>query len=147
MASEDTYYAMKLGPVASTTFDILKKKLDGDYLSDIEEISENEVLVKKQDEDELSESFKESLAFAFREFGFYEWLVLSEISHCYPEWKKHEAKLESSRRIFMDDRDFFNDPEDESCLAKFGKKADPFKEDQKFLELMKEDFDANFVPA
>jgi len=140
---------MKLGPVASTTFDILKKNVninaaENNYLSDIEEISENEVIVKEQGKDELSESFKEALDFSLKEFGSYDWLVLSEISHCYPEWKKHETNLsKNNKRICMDDRDFFDDPEDEGCLATFGKKNDPFKEDKEVLALMKEDFDEN----
>jgi len=144
LASKDKYYAMKLGPVASTTFDILKKNLNDKYSSDIEEISENEVLVKKQDDDHLSESFKEALDFALREFRTYGWSVLSDISHCYPEWKKHEKELYSFvKRADMSELDFFDDPENENALSQFNKNADPFKEDKNFLALMKEDFNEN----
>jgi len=143
LATKDKYYAMKLGPVASATFDILKKNVN-EYSSDIEEISENEVIVKEQGEDYLSESFKEALNFALREFKSYGWQVLSNISHCYPEWKKHETELSSIiRRADMSELDFFDDPEDEKYLAKFNKNADPFKEDKDFLTLMKEDFNEN----
>lgn len=147
LATEDSYYAMKLGPVASATFDILKKNLNDDYLSDVEEISENEVLINKQGEDELSESFKEALDFALREFGSYGWRELSEISHCYPEWKRHEKELSGFiKRMDMSELDFFDDPEDESCFAGFSRNIDPFKEDKDFLSLMKEDFNANYLP-
>jgi len=145
LATKDEYYAMKLGPVASTTFDILKKKLN-EYSSDVEEISENEVLVKKQNEDYLSESFKESLNFALKEFSVYCWEDLSKISHCYPEWEKHKGEISSViKRSEMSLLDFFEDPEDEKCLAKFNKNTDPFKEDKNFLALMKEDFCENIV--
>jgi len=147
LATKDKYYAMKLGPVASTTFDILKKNLE-EYSSDVEEISENEVLVKEQGEDYLSESFKESLDFALKEFKNCGWQVLSDISHCYPEWKKHERELSSIiKRADMNELDFFDDPEDEKYLAKFNKNADPFKEDKDFLALMKEDFNENSISS
>jgi len=147
LATKDKYYAMNLGPVASATFDILKKHLE-EYSSDVEEISENDVFVKEQGEDYLSESFKEALNFALREFGIYKGLVLSDISHCYPEWKKHEKELSHFvRRADMSELDFFDDPENEKDLAKFNKNADPFKEDKDFLALMKEDFNENFISS
>jgi len=147
-ATEDTYYAMKLGPVASATFDILKKNVTENCRSEVDDVSENEVVIKEQGEDELSESFKEALDFALREFGNYGWQDLSEISHCYPEWKKHGGSLSVlNRRVPMNTRDFFDDPEDEGCFARFGKNTYAFKEDKEFLELMKEDFDENTITS
>jgi len=146
LATEDKYCAMKNGPVASVTFDILKKNWD-EYSSDVEEISEHDVCIKEQSDDYLSESFKESLDFALNEFKNYSWSVLSDISHCYPEWKKHEKELLSRKSVDMSDLDFFEDIENERDLAKFGKNTDPFKEDKDFLALMKEDFNENFVSS
>lgn len=149
-ATNDNYCAMKLGPVASATYDILKKKnprnvnsAEIGYLSDIEEISEYDVLIKPQEQDELSDSFKEALDFALKEFGHYSWGKLSNISHCYPEWKKYETFLaENTVQKFMDIQDFFDDPEDETCI---GKKGDPFKDDKEFLALLKEEYIAHAI--
>ena len=156
MATDDNYFAMKLGPVASATYNILKHSLGGInsaemfYLSAVKEISEHDVVIEEQGEDELSESFKEAIDFALREFGHYNWEQISSISHCYPEWKKHEsalAVLETNKRIEMSVRDFFDDPSDEGCFAKFDKDGDPFKEDKDFLALLKSDYDAHTISA
>jgi len=130
-ATDDTYYAMKLGPVASATYDILKSVA-------VKEISEHEVFIDRFGDDDLPESFKESLDFALLNFGSYGWAALSDITHFYPEWKKHESNIAQKRRIAMDVRDFFDDPQD--------KKDDPFKEDRAFLESLREDFDADYIP-
>jgi len=150
LATEDCYVAMKLGPVASTTYDILKKvpyninSAEIGYLSAVKELSEYDVEIAIQDNDELSESFNRSLNFASKEFGHFDWKKQSDISHFYPEWKKHEPHLSNANPgIPMDVRDFFDDPGDEACFLMFGKKCDPFKEDKKFLALLKEDFDEN----
>jgi uncharacterized phage-associated protein len=146
-ATYDDYFAMKLGPVASRTFDILKNNpinlnsAEVSYLSAVKGVSEYEVLVEFKGEDELSESSKKALNFALKEFGHYDWKDLSRISHCYPEWKKHESQLSiANRRIPMDLRDFFSDPEDEACFINFNKNEDPFREeDKEFLALLRDD--------
>ncbi|MDR0306100.1 MAG: SocA family protein [Chitinispirillales bacterium] len=149
LATGDSYFAMKLGPVASATYDILKKSpyninsAEEVYFSAIKELSENDVLIDPQEEDELSVSFKKALDFALREFGDYDWNTLSNISHCYPEWKKHEENLPG--RMPMDIKDFFDDPADENCFIVFGKKDDPFKENKDFLALLKDDYDADSI--
>jgi len=154
LATGDNYYAMKLGPVASTTYNILKKNpyninsAEESYLTAIKELSENDVVIDAQNDDELSESVKNALDFALREFGDYSWGTLSNITHCYPEWKKHEIDLLSTYgRISMNIRDFFDDPKDDTCFASFNKGGDPFKDDKEFLALMKEDYDDNTIPA
>ena len=152
-ATNDNYYAMKLGPVASKSFDILKNNYKNinsaeiPYLSDVVEISEHDVLINPQEQDELSESFREALDFALREFGSYGWSELSEISHCYPEWKKHEKDLPSNTRMTMNIQDFFDNPDNDDCFAEFGIKEDPFKEDEEFLALSKEEYAANLISA
>jgi hypothetical protein len=149
LATGDSYFAMKLGPVASSTLDILKNNwisvnsAEIGYLSAIEELSEHDVRIGPQGEDEFSKSVEIALDFALKEFGHYNWGELSEISHCYPEWKKHEAAIQTAGRVQMDLRDFFDDPEDEACLARFGKDGDPFKDEKEFLALLKEEFDAH----
>jgi uncharacterized phage-associated protein len=154
LATDDTYLAMKLGPVASTASDILKRNYyninsaETGYLNDIKELSENEVEIESQNTDELSESFKESLEFVLKEFGQYNWNKQSAISHCYPDWKKHKTRLSHNNpSILMNLHDFFDDPDDETCFLTFGKTYDPFKEDKEFLALLKDDFNANAISA
>jgi hypothetical protein len=151
-ATRDDYYAMRLGPVASSTLDLLKGNLfnlncaDAKHLSSIKEIDKNNVEIKQQEEDELSVSFKESIDFALKEFGNCDWGKLSEISHCYPEWKKHESKLSGFvKRVQMNEIDFFDDPDDSVCFVDFGKEGDPFKDDKEYLSLRKEHYDAYHI--
>ncbi|MDR3001622.1 MAG: SocA family protein [Fibromonadaceae bacterium] len=144
-ATGDDYYAMKLGPVASSTFDMLKGRSNERYLSSIQEIDEYNVEIKQQEEDELSDSFKEAINFALKEFGDCDWKKISDISHCYPEWKKHESELSGFKRVQMNEIDFFDDPDDSLCFAKFGKKNDPFKDDKEYLSLRKKHYDAYHV--
>jgi len=155
IASGDTYYAMKNGPVASGAFDILRGKIHPSVNwaeiplinENIVPITEYEVQVKKQNDDKLSESFKQSLDFSLKIFGEYEPLKLSEISHIYPEWKKHEKSLKAGKKsIAMKTADFLDDPDCESLkkLKEQGLDEDPFNEpDKKFLELLRNDLNEN----
>jgi hypothetical protein len=147
-ATYDDYYAMKNGPVASTALDVLMKNVfhltssEVGYLSAVKKLDEYKAKIDPQEEDELSESVIEAIGFALKEFGKYGWGELSNISHCYPEWKKHEKSLSSiNKRIPMDLRDFFDDPDHEgkTLLSEYGKSEDPFKDDKEFLTLMRED--------
>jgi uncharacterized phage-associated protein len=150
VASGDNYIAMKNGPVASATYDILLKKMphqanlaEKALLEDILVVSEYEVEIAKQEIDELSESFMQSLDFAIETYGNYEEFELSDITHDYPEWKKHEAtiKQEVVKRVPMDFKDFFDNPLDLECSKKQGIKTDPFADDKDFLQTLKDDFD------
>src|SRR6266567_3136225 len=60
----------------------------------------------------LSQTDIEALEFAWRTFGQYTQYQLRDITHHYPEWKRHAAKLrhDSHKRVQMDYADFFNDP-------------------------------------
>jgi uncharacterized phage-associated protein len=148
LASRDTYYAMKLGPVASTAYNILKRaqseinSAEAGYLHSVDEISEHEVEIRSQDCDELSKSYKKALDFALKEFGHSSWNQLSEISHCYPEWKTVYGVNPSTLRVFMNLQDFFDDPDDKTSLLESGKNSDPFEDDKEFLALLREDLNA-----
>ena len=144
-ATCDDYYAMKLGPVASSTFDMLKGRLNEKYSSSIQEIDEYNVEIKQQEEDELSDSFKEAIHFALNEFGDCDWRKISDISHCYPEWKKHESELSGFKRVQMNEIDFFDDPDDSVSFTNFGKENDPFKDDKEYLSLRKKHYDAYHI--
>ena len=143
--SEDRYVAMKNGPVGSLSKDIAEfsdneyskvEPTDFDYIGSyirFEKNNENGVLssVNDVDYDELSDTDKEALDFAWENFGKYDWRTLVEITHRYPEWQKHRAALESgtTKREDIDLIDFFDNIEDES---------DPFRVTNEFLADSKE---------
>lgn len=143
--SGDTYKAMEYGPVARATYDILKRKppfnvnsCEYNLIDFVEEKNENEVEIKQQEQDELSKSYIKSLDFALKNYGKLDGFELSKITHLYPEWKKHEEILKSGvLQVTMDFVDFFDNPKDKDL------EEDPFKDDDKFLELMREDYIEN----
>jgi hypothetical protein len=61
----------------------------------------------------LSQSDIEALDFAWKNFGHYSEFDLAEITHHYPEWKRHATKLRRIRpkRVEMDYSDFFAEPD------------------------------------
>ena len=118
--SECVYYAMTHGPVASEAKQIaedsdvlpaparhyvrkfLRKKGDYDYAS-----------TTTVDKSVLSDSDLEALEFAWRSFGHLSKYQLRDITHHYPEWKRHERALRQHgrRRVPMDYADFFSEPD------------------------------------
>ncbi len=114
--TDDTYYAMQYGPVASN----VKNILDFDFMSDIEKeyvetfLQKNgsAYVVNKKIEklDMLSETDKEALDFAIDNFGYNKTFDLVEITHRYPEWKRFKSSLKDGlkrEKIVMED--FFED--------------------------------------
>jgi uncharacterized phage-associated protein len=116
--SECAYYAMAHGPVASEAKHIaeeddrlpapartyarkfLEKKTSYEYAS-----------VARVDKDVLSASDLEALTFAWENFGYLSQFQLRDLTHHYPEWKRHERALKNNKRIAMDYADFFGDPD------------------------------------
>jgi uncharacterized phage-associated protein len=137
----DTYEAMKLGPVGSTTMDIVDQTT---FLNDTErEYSEdfikptkgnNYKSLAKPDTKVFSESDIEALGFALTAFNNMSGLELADLSHRYPEWSKHENILDSGkeRKVHMGYMDFFENPKDF--------KADVFSQDKESLEVSKDIF-------
>ena len=108
------FFAMRNGPVASEVKDILESKMPWNannaeisLLGEVEPIGDYDYEIKQQDTDELSPSFIEALDFALKHFGKYKPFQLSDISHCYPEWKKKEELLKTHKSVSMDYMDFF----------------------------------------
>ncbi|HEY5791796.1 MAG TPA: hypothetical protein VIS74_00765, partial [Chthoniobacterales bacterium] len=62
----------------------------------------------------LSETDQEALEFAWNQFGNIEKFQLADLTHRYPEWKRHEAALiaKSVSRVPMAYEDFLLDPEE-----------------------------------
>jgi hypothetical protein len=59
----------------------------------------------------LSVSDREALDFAWRNFGRFSKFQLRDITHHYPEWKRHADKLANTKRVPMDYADFFKEPD------------------------------------
>lgn len=115
--TNDEYFAMTYGPVASGVKDIAEMS---DFLSPDEreyackfiEVKNRYYLFSKKpyDKNVFSESDIEALLFVWDKFSYKEEFELVNISHQYPEWKKHEKSLKSTSRIKMNLEDFFDDP-------------------------------------
>lgn len=121
--TDDTYYAMQYGPVASN----VKNILDFDFLSEDEKnyiekyLSKEEKYYSVTNHSEplemLSDTDKEALEFAIENFAHNKTFDLVDMTHNYPEWKRFEKSLEDGlKREKMNMEDFFlpsivkNDP-------------------------------------
>jgi uncharacterized phage-associated protein len=114
--TNDQYWAMKFGPVASGVKDLFE----------LESVSHDErhyvaALLKKGSKDYavrsiapvdakvFSQTDLEALRFAWDNFGIRPRIV--EKTHLYPEWKRHEAAIAGGNtRVPMDYFDFLDDP-------------------------------------
>lgn len=116
----DSYLAMNYGPVPSGTKDLA-------YLSEFlsnHERSYAETYLQRSTADAhsfeskaepetrvFSETDLEALGFAWAQFGRFDQFALADITHDYPEWKRHEAALKSKEttRVPMHYVDFLED--------------------------------------
>ncbi|MBU2521838.1 MAG: SocA family protein [Proteobacteria bacterium] len=118
------YFAMEHGPVNSGTKDIADmtdflSKQESEYASQfIRAVTDGHKVESCADVDTsiFSESDLEALEFAWNEFGKFSAFKLRDISHNYPEWKKHEEPILKgySSRMRMDYEDFFEDVDNNS---------------------------------
>lgn len=114
--TNDQYWAMQFGPVASG----VKEIFELDSLSHAERHYAEEFLAKGRkeysvrslsgvDTSVFSQSDREALLFAWITFGKNPKIV--EKTHQYPEWKRHEAAIAGGcTRVPMDYLDFLDDP-------------------------------------
>ena len=88
----DVYVAMEYGPVASTTYDMLKKEaLAIELLDDLpfENINKKIIPLRAPDLRQLSQTDVEALEYAVKTYGDYDFInSLTDISHQHPAWKK-----------------------------------------------------------
>ena len=137
----DIYWAMKLGPVGSRAkrvaeldrmpedaFSYAKK-----YIRPIDEKKHHIESVKLPDLDLFSKTDLECLEAIYGAFGDKDQFELKDITHEYPEWRKHVKELKTGKkRMPMNYDDFFADTE----------KSDPlFAQNKTDLNLAKESFD------
>lgn len=111
------YTAMDFGPVASQAKDIAEftdfaSKNSKDYAKEyIKKINKYTLeSIKSPELKVFSKSDIEALQFAWDKFGGIDKYELCDITHAYPEWKKHEATLKYQDSVPMDYEDFFKDP-------------------------------------
>jgi uncharacterized phage-associated protein len=116
--SECEYFAMNNGPVASEAKRVAEERLPEKALSYARRyIRRKENFrygsVSEVDHAVLSQSDIEALDFAWKNFGHYSEFDLAEITHHYPEWKRHATKLRrvGPKRVEMDYSDFFAEPD------------------------------------
>ena len=123
---EPRYYAMKRGPVASITLDVLTKKIDRLGNITFQEKSMLDACIQETDDytveivtfdeyDLLSKADIESLDFVIDHFKGLSFSNMVELTHQYPEWAKVGPQLTSgSKRVAMRYEDFFENPESEN---------------------------------
>ena len=125
LITNDIYFAMNLGPVPSGVKDIAEAsrflgKKEKDYAPKYltAKTAYNLQSVKPVDESVFSDSDIEALDFIWNKFGHLKRYQLADLTHKYPEWKKHEQALNLNSRIQRDLEDFFNDPDSdvEKCF-------------------------------
>jgi len=117
LITNDTYVAMRNGPVASGTRDIIETT---SYISSLQKDYANLYLtpsgynVKSRsspDEKVFSDSDIEALEFAWKAFGHLRQFELAKITHKYPEWIAHKEELKHNSSVQMDLAEFLNDPD------------------------------------
>lgn len=109
--TSDKFVAMRCGPVASLTLDLIgfkeylsKDKLD--YTSEILEkippyfVKSKGVLISRDDYDELSDTDIEALCFSTQNYGQYSSKKLVEITHKFKEWNRFEKELQKQDTKF-----------------------------------------------
>ncbi len=117
--TNDEYFAMNFGPVPSGGKDLVEgsdfrpdveKAYAGQFLNavsryEFSSVSEVEALV-------FSRTDQEALEYVWSHFGQHDEFKLAELTHEYPEWKKHEVAISggSSSRVKMTFSDFLDDP-------------------------------------
>jgi uncharacterized phage-associated protein len=117
----DTYLAMPLGAVGSSTKDIVDSSRflaeeECSYAKGFFHTAGNSVTsIADIDSDVFSKSDIEALDFSYNVFGSYKAPYLVNICHKYPEWEKFKElfKSKETTRESMNYLDFFDNPKNE----------------------------------
>jgi hypothetical protein len=151
--SLDNYVALKYGPVASTSLDILNHTKDYlnnysqnelKFLNKIKRINQSKRIIEPVNDDLLSKNEMRSLDTIMNLFCD---KPLIALSHDYPEWKRYkelfENKLISMHPVNIND--FFSNPDiNDSPVIKKYFSEDPFYEDLEYLKEAKEFYFESF---
>lgn len=116
LITNDTYFAMDNGPVASGTKDIAE---ESKYIGrEAQNYASNYIVAspphdflsrKSAEKAEFSDSDIEGLNYAWDRFGSLDEWGIVDLTHKYPDWYKHELPLKLLDRVQMDLNDFFDD--------------------------------------
>lgn len=123
LVTNDSYVAMKLGPIPSTIMDIaeIDRFLNRNFKIYAEKYfkvtNNNNTLesIKNIDDNYFSDSDIEALDFSWNNFGHLDQWGISDFTHNYPEWEKHEKAIRAgtkARDITLED--FFKDPSNDN---------------------------------
>jgi hypothetical protein len=145
--SKDAYYALKNGPAASQTLNLLNKQGEWLNIPGVEKQFEK-ILIKKskreiheEQTDLLSKNEMDSLDFVIGVLRNRQADIVA-LSHEYPEWKRYEESFrEQTTGIPISVDDFFSNPDPGSAPLLqdfFGE--DPFYEDPGYLEEAKKTY-------
>ena len=141
----DTYFALKNGPIPSNTKDIVEnydlpenEQQHRDIFLEI--VGKYDFKAKNEiDKAVFSETDLSVMEDIYKNFGDKTPFQLSDISHFYPEWKKFENSLENANasRFEMNYNDFFENPTQNNHQI--------FTENPEILALTKDIFAENTI--
>lgn len=122
LVTNDSYVAMKLGPIPSMIMDIAEadkylNKNFKSYASKYIKTKSNTIIesINNTDDSYFSDSDIEALDFSWRNFGHLDQWGISDFTHNYPEWEKHERAIRAGTKakdIILED--FFKDPSNDN---------------------------------
>lgn len=142
MITNDTFFAMKHGPVASAARDVLSfDNIDtnlcyrDNFISNVDLYSYKEVNTY-EDLDMLSETDIEALEFALEKFGHLDEWQLVEETHKYKEWKRYE-------NLFIQGQTSRKNIEIEDFFKNTGLENDPYNVIPQEIVKLSEDFYIN----
>jgi len=105
MITNDSFWAMKMGPVPSGAKNLIDKseymhENGKDYFSFyLSKTDSNFITARQPFNDEVfSESDIEALQFAWDKFGHLSYSEIVSVSHKYPEWFKYSSKIEKGKQ-------------------------------------------------
>lgn len=109
----DSYFAMKLGSVGSTTKDILDSKKRDEYIEKYIKVLSN-INIRSSapiDFNEFSETDLSALRTVWSVYGDMDPNELSEYSHKFPEWLRYEKRIQETGGSYPEKiEDFFANP-------------------------------------
>ncbi len=119
LITNDTYFAMEYGPIPSAVKDIAERsiilgEIESNYSKKyITQVNKYHYKSRESIENKIfSKSDIEALDIVWKKYGHYNEFELAELTHKYPEWKKHERALDTSPRIQMALEDLFENLDD-----------------------------------
>ncbi len=117
--TNDSYFAMPYGPVASQCLNLLNEKeeftapIENEYRRKFLKRQDNLLFDSKAavDESVLSQTDLEALGYAWETYSEKDEFQLADETHKFPEWLKHKAALEAGQtRRVMSFQDFLMNP-------------------------------------